>query len=304
MNGINNNGIANNGIANNEIANKYIIHNKIGNGKFGTVYKGIYKKNNNLVAIKIDNSRTSLLKNETTILKYLYDHGCRQIPVVFWYGIIEPGACLVMSFYDCSLLDYVKTTIALNNNDETQQNMSKINKIMASCIQILESIHKQYIIHRDIKPDNFMIHNSKIYIIDFGLATFYIDDQRKHIIDAGSRNCILGTPKYVSYNVHNGCLPSRRDDLISLGYMYIFMYCRELGWDNISMNSAVANNNITDEIDILHYKNIKRKELKQLENLESICKNINEQITRYLDYCYNLKYDDLPNYNALIELYM
>ena len=282
------------------IVNKYKIQNKIGSGKFGTVYKGVYIKSNNLVAIKIDTSRTSLLKNETTILKYLYDHGCRQIPIVYWYGIyMNEFPCLVMSFYDCSLFDYIIRI----NNDDPKQTVSKINKIIAGCIQILESIHKQFIIHRDIKPDNFMIHNGKLYIIDFGLATFYIDENRAHIVDAGSRDCILGTPKYVSNNIHNGCLPSRRDDLISLGYMYIFMYCRELEWDNIP-NENTMNSNIINEIDLLHYKNIKRKELKQWENIKCISNNINEQLVRFLDYCYHLKYDDLPNYTALIELYM
>ena len=276
------------------IANKYIIQNIIGAGKFGTVYKGIYKKNNNIVAIKIDTSRTSLLKNETTILKYLYDHGCRQIPVVYWYGkCSQNNMCLVMSYYHCSLFDYI-------NSQKTNEPPQNTNKIMASCIQVLESIHKQFIIHRDIKPHNFMIHNNKMYIIDFGLATFFIDEKREHIIDTGSQHCILGTPKYISYNVHNGNIPSRRDDLISLGYMYIFMYCRELEWDNIVNN----NNDDLDEISILHYKNVKRKELKQWNNIEGICKNIDDKLSRYLDYCYQLKYAETPNYNALLQLFI
>jgi serine/threonine protein kinase len=67
-----------------DIKNKYIIQNKIGNGKFGIVYQGIYKKSNEQVAIKTEDTRTSvkLLKHETTILKYLYDHGSRNVTIV------------------------------------------------------------------------------------------------------------------------------------------------------------------------------------------------------------------------------
>jgi serine/threonine protein kinase len=57
-----------------EIISKYIIQNKIGNGKFGIVYQGIYKKTNEQVAIKTEDSRTSikLLKHEKNLLINCY----------------------------------------------------------------------------------------------------------------------------------------------------------------------------------------------------------------------------------------
>ena len=72
-------------IQNNTIANKYHIDKFIGNGKFGKVYRGINNKNNNYVAIKLEDKRTSykLLKRETSILKYLYENKCRSIPSVY-----------------------------------------------------------------------------------------------------------------------------------------------------------------------------------------------------------------------------
>ena len=45
-------------------------------------------------------------------------------------------------------------------------------------IRRIEKVHEEKMIHRDIKPDNFLIGNSEstrdnIHIIDFGLAKLY-----------------------------------------------------------------------------------------------------------------------------------
>ena len=92
----------------NQVLNKkYKILEKIGNGKFGTVYKGINLKNGEQIAIKTENKNTTikLLKSETTILKYLYDHGSRNTPIVYWFGVDSVFSYLVMSYYDINLYD-------------------------------------------------------------------------------------------------------------------------------------------------------------------------------------------------------
>ena len=152
-------------IQSNIIANKYNIDKFIGNGKFGKVYRGIINKTNTYVAIKLEDKSTSykLLKRETSILKYLYEKKCRSIPSVYWFGEIGDSMGLIMTYYDCSLFEYL--------NIKTISE-SKLNYIMVKCIHILESIHSIFVIHRDIKPHNFMIKNGEIFLIDFGLATF------------------------------------------------------------------------------------------------------------------------------------
>ena len=137
-----------------------------------------------------------------------------------------------MTYYDTSLYQYLQT-----NRDIS---IDKLNRIFLQCIVILESIHKLYVIHRDIKPQNFMLKNGELFLIDFGLSIFYVHENGEHI-DESSHDAIIGTPKYISLNIHNGISPSRRDDLISIGYMYIFMFCRELPWENIT-NSEFDNN--------------------------------------------------------------
>jgi hypothetical protein len=285
------------------VAKKYKIQKKIGEGKFGVVYSGFHQKTKEPVAIKIEYSRTptKLLKNEVSLMKYLYDHGCRNIPIVYWYGLYSDSLCLVMSFYECSLNDYIlKKELPLN----------KMASIMIYAIEILESIHKNYVLHRDIKPHNFMLKDGQLYIIDFGLSTFYIDEKTIHLEDLGPANeHIIGSPKYVSYNMHEGYTLSRRDDLISLGYMYLYLYYRELPWDKLINNTNFEE--ILDETNVLHYKNKQRREHKKIENILKYynafelekCNEINQSIFEYLNYCYKLKYQDNPNYDGLKELF-
>uniref|UniRef100_A0A6C0JL41 non-specific serine/threonine protein kinase n=1 Tax=viral metagenome TaxID=1070528 RepID=A0A6C0JL41_9ZZZZ len=271
---------------------KYNFLEKIGHGNFGSVYKGINQKNGEHVAIKSENrnSPIKLLKNETSILKYLYDYGSRITPIVYWFGVDNEFNYLIMSYYEISLYDYC---------NQNSLSIDKINKIMYASIDILETIHKNYIIHCDIKPQNFMISNEELFLIDFGFSRFFIDENKKPLCDLGSQN-IIGTPKYVSYNIHNGNMPSCRDDLISLGYIYLYLCCRELPWDNLKINNTTFE---YDDLHILNFKNQQRKNLKEWENLEKLCLQVNEKIHKFLNYCYLLKYDSTPEYTILKTLF-
>lgn len=276
-----------------EIKNKYIIKDKLGNGKFGIVYLGIYKKTNEKVAIKTENVGTpmKLLKHETTMLKYLYEHGSRNVPTIYWFGVHLDTTCLVMSYYETSLFDSIKSK---------ELNIGQIDKIILQMLVIMENIHKNLVVHRDIKPQNFMLKDGELFLIDFGLATFYVNENGEHI-EPSNHESILGTPKYISPNIHSGITPSRRDDLISIGYIYIFLVCRELPWESITTNPL--DENIHNEMSLLHYKNIARQTLKSWENVEPICSKIDVKLCKYMNYCYQLKYKDVPNYMALKQCF-
>lgn len=296
----------------NVINNKYIIETNIGKGQFGSIYKGYHNKTREPIAIKFEhaNSPIKLLKNETTILNYLFNSGSRNIPQVHWYGLFLNNTCLIMTLYDYSLYDLLK-------NKKKDLSIQQIQYIVLQCLDVIESIHKSFVLHRDIKPHNFMIKNNELFLIDFGFSTFYIGDDKKHlpmkIIDKDiNEQCnIIGTPKYISLNIHNGITPSRRDDLISLGYIFIYLLIRELPWDNLPMFENKEN---YQDIDILHPRNQYIKCMKQIEYIEKKLSNENntkddntklrESILTYIKYCYSLNYDDEPNYYSIKQLFI
>lgn len=281
----------------NVIANKYKINELLGKGKFGVVYKGSIIKSNSPVAIKLEsfNVPVRILKHETTILNHLYVNGCRCIPSVYWFGIYQSHTCLIMNYFHSSLYDYSKTHNIKN----------KLDIIMVKLIEVLENIHKHFVVHRDIKPDNFMLdeHND-LFIIDFGMASVYVDSNNQHIpYNNGSKEFTIGSYRYMSYNIHNGDEPVRRDDLISIGYLYLFFKLDGLPWDDVSSGDIHNHLDIYPDLHILNNKNKIRKNKKEWTNLRSLVED-NSNIYRYLEYCYQLPFAATPNYDALKQLFI
>jgi len=293
------------------INNKYVPTSQLGKGNFGTVFKGINQKTREHVAVKIEHihSPAKILKHETTILNYLYRNGCRSAPAVYWYGQYKEQPCLVMPFYDCSLFDY---------SQKHKLSMNQINALMLNIFNMLENIHSHFVIHRDIKPHNFMLKNGELYIIDFGLAAIYTNEKGEHLPKKDTHDCIIGTPKYISINIHNGDTPSRRDDIISTLYIYLLLLFGYLPWSNIwsepeplgaseRLNSVdvvegvkdrpfdyVENANVS-ELHISHYKNQIRKQMKELENMDN---EFRGSISRM-----DISYND-PNKFTFDEIYV
>ena len=198
------------------IQNKYEIQTKIGNGKFGSVFLGENRVSKKPVAIKIE-EKEGCIRNESRILEYLARNGCKNIANIFWYGVQEKYTFLVMTYIDgislSKYLDSTSTSVSVENVQDT----------WISLIKILEKIHSVGVIHRDIKPDHFLFWKNEWYLIDFGFATFSLtgtstaDFSNENI----TREHIIGTPNYISTNIHNGFSPTARDDLISLGYIFL-----------------------------------------------------------------------------------
>ena len=148
---------------------KFKIEKKIGKGSFGTVYMAQNIETHEYVAIKTeinnDKLQVGLLEPEAhklTILK-----GYLGIPKIYNFGKLKGFNVLAMELLGKSLTD-------IFSNQNKKFSLKTVCTIAIDMIKLIQHIHEKKIIHRDIKPDNFMMGLSKnkyvLYLIDFGLA--------------------------------------------------------------------------------------------------------------------------------------
>lgn len=272
----------------------YECGEKIGNGAFGLVYKGRNIRTGEPVVLKTEpiNTPYSSIKHESNILNILYSKSCRNIPPIYWYGTIEepPVRLLVIPFYNESL-----DTLHI-------ENAKMMYNIIRSAIFILNHIHDNYVVHRDIKPANFMIHNNELVLIDFGLAAFYVDSNEKHIQPANPKKThIIGTPKYVSWNVHCGEEYSRRDDLMSIVYIGLFLlYGSKNLWMHIPQFHSTEEKSST-----LHPRNQWFKQQKTLDLVKKLFLEKNcMPLLQFAEYVYSLSFQERPSYKEYMFLFV
>merc|ERR1711874_866018 len=166
--------------------------------------------------------------------------------------------------------------------------------IAIQCIKRLGELYSMGLIHRDIKPENFMLddkNNNIVNIIDFGLSKSYI--RNKTHTPFRDDKSLVGTARYTSIYTHRGYDQSRRDDLISVGYMLAyFFYKGQLPWQGL------VNKNEKNETRYVMIKRIKEK-----TSLRVLCNNLPVALYKHLNYCYRLQFEEKPNYSYLISLW-
>jgi casein kinase 1 len=154
----------------------------------------------------------------------------------------------------------------------------------------VEYVHTKSFIHRDIKPDNFLMGLGKranqVHIIDFGLAKKYRDPKSHIHIPYRENKNLTGTARYASINTHLGIEQSRRDDIESLGYVMMYFLRGSLPWQGLKAATKKQK-----------YEKISEK--KMVTAIEILCRGFPSEFVTYFQYCRSLRFDDKPDYSYL-----
>ena len=268
------------------IFDRYRLIKKLGAGSFGSIYSGEYEKQ--YYAIKLEEKKEgfSLLEHEFNIMAHLKSSA---LPIVKAFGYSSVHNILVMELMGKSLEDIFESY------PPKKFSVRCVCNIGYQMIEILEFIHNNHIIHRDIKPDNFVIglkeKRKYIYILDFGLAKKYRSSKTlKHYTMMKGKN-LTGTARYASINALNGYTQSRRDDLEAVGYVLMYFLRGRLPWQGIPVKNKEE-----------RYRKIMEK--KRDTKIDDLCNGFPSQFAEYINYSRSLEYEQDPNYLYLKNLFV
>ncbi|KAA6380094.1 MAG: putative Tau-tubulin kinase 1 [Streblomastix strix] len=212
------------------IKERYKIVRIIARGERGAIFCALDGQMKQ-IAIKFEQQsiEQTAVSVEAAILKILA--GETHIPQFYQYGVHLNCKFLAMKLMGPNLIELV------NYKRPYKFSLNSILKFGIQAIEALQVVHNKGIVHRDIKPGNFLIGNSHdtkgiIKLIDFELC------KKIHKVDGiitkpTNKANFRGALMYASSNVHNNVDLGRNDDLISLLYILVEFHNGMLPWSDI-----------------------------------------------------------------------
>ena len=262
--------------------NKYLCIKKLGKGSFGSIFQAVYDKEEYALKFEDRKKHYDLLQNEAGLMNYLKGP---NIPMIKSYGFNSEYNILVMQLLGKDLEYHLKK--------RGKFSVKTVCMLGFQMINILESIHEKHILHRDIKPENFVMglnqYSNIVYLIDFGLAKKYRSMTTLIQYPLTMKKKFTGTARYASINALKGYEHSRRDDLESLCYIFIYFLKGKLPWQKIKAKDKEEK-----------YQKILQKKL-EISSSE-LCRGIPKEFENILEYVKNLEYEEKPDYKKLHDL--
>ena len=205
-----------------------------------------------------------------------------QIPVIYSFG--------KNMRYNIMVMELLGDSLEFNFTIKKKFSVKTTALIGYQILNILEFIHDRHIIHRDIKPDNFIMgrkeKNAILYLLDFGLAKKFRSSKTLMQYPYIRKKKMTGTARYASIHALEEMEQSRRDDLESTAYMLLYFLRGSLPWQGLKIKTKEN-----------RYKKIlaKKKEITS----DELCETFPEEFKYFVDYTKNLGYTENPDYETL-----
>lgn len=275
-------------------AGSWRLTRKIGAGSFGEIYRAHNIDSLEEVAVKLEkkSAKAPQLSYEAKVYRMIHNSMSDRIskegiPKLHWFGAQGEYNAMAIDLLGPSLED-------LFNLCSRKFSLKSVLMLADQLLHRIESIHRMCILHRDVKPDNFLMGTSTkqnmVYIVDFGLAKKYRCHRTHQHIPFREGKKLTGTARYASLNTHEGLEQGRRDDLESLGYMLIYFNRGSLPWQGLRAQTKREK-----------YQRIRNR--KKRITIEDLCDGQPKEFVEYLNYCRRLNFDDRPDYSYLRKIF-
>lgn len=182
----------------------YHLTERIGSGGMGDVYKAYNASLKRMAAVKILHQKemAERFRNEAYIQSSV-SHP--NIACLYEYVVSGETPCIIMEYVEGESLDIFLHKRGRLPSAETEN-------IIRQVASALAYLHQKDILHRDIKPQNFKIHNGKVTMLDFGIA------KNKYTPKLTQQGFVVGTTEYMSPEQFQQRV-EKRSDIWSLGVM-------------------------------------------------------------------------------------
>jgi serine/threonine protein kinase/Tfp pilus assembly protein PilF len=216
------------------IADRYAVVRELGRGAMGIVYLAHDSRHDRDVAMKVLDPGIArgigserFLREIRLAAKLSHPH----IVPVYDSGESDGVLYYVMPFIDGA-------TLRQRLEREKKFPVAEAVTITQQVASALDYSHSLGIVHRDIKPDNVMFHQSVAVVTDFGIAKALTASQSEQLTSTGTA---LGTPAYMSPEQAAGASDiDARSDQYSLGCMLYEMIVGQPPFTGPSAQAIIA----------------------------------------------------------------
>ncbi|KAK8890281.1 hypothetical protein M9Y10_035054 [Tritrichomonas musculus] len=269
-------------IPNGEFIDEYEVIDLIGVGSFGGVYEVKKKDTNEIYAMKTEdiNSKRQLLDFEAQIIK--------EIDGDYFPKYIDSGTnqkyninYLIMSYFGASIDE-------IQDYHDSNLDLKLVYNLALKMLESIKAFHNFGFVHRDIKPNNFLLQQNLKYpivLVDFNLSAKHINPETNKPFPCIKEKLFVGTKLFASIDVLSDLSCGPKDDLISWFYSFLYLVCGTLPWENEN-----------DKEGLICW----RKSF----NLSDLDYEFPAQFQKIYDYLKKLKYEDTPDYNFIENLFV
>jgi len=214
------------------VAEHFHVIRLLGRGSFGEVVEARDLRTGAFVAIKVEprDARDPQLLYEYRIMTAMA--GEEGFPRALWFGFDSSQNMLVMQRLNQSL-----DALRQRRSGATMP-LEYLAGVAVHGLQRLRAFHGRGFVHRDLKPDNFMVSHGLLYLIDFGLSKRVLDPDTGVHIPFRSGKALTGTPRFASTHAQAGDEQSRRDDLEAFAYTLVYLAKGRLAWQGLPAEEA------------------------------------------------------------------